>query len=81
MPRSLQMGIEVCADLIYRFDKSEPVPRFGFALNIRPNNKGFYSIFAVKSFGFAGADDGTRTRGLLITNQLLYHLSYVGCGQ
>ena len=26
---------------------------------------------------FAGADDGTRTRNLLITNQLLYQLSYV----
>jgi hypothetical protein len=25
----------------------------------------------------AGADDGTRTRNLLITNQLLYQLSYV----
>ena len=25
-----------------------------------------------------GADDGTRTRDLLITNQLLYQLSYVG---
>ena len=24
------------------------------------------------------ADDGTRTRDLLITNQLLYQLSYVG---
>ena len=26
----------------------------------------------------SGADDGTRTRDLLITNQLLYQLSYVG---
>ena len=26
----------------------------------------------------AGAGDGTRTRGLLITNQLLYQLSYAG---
>jgi hypothetical protein len=26
----------------------------------------------------AGADDGIRTRDLLITNQLLYQLSYVG---
>ena len=25
-----------------------------------------------------GADDGTRTRNLLITNQLLYQLSYIG---
>ena len=25
-----------------------------------------------------GADDGTRTRNLLITSQLLYQLSYVG---
>ena len=24
-----------------------------------------------------GADDGTRTRGLLITNELLYQLSYI----
>jgi hypothetical protein len=26
----------------------------------------------------SGADDGTRTRDLLITNQLLYQLSYIG---
>ena len=26
----------------------------------------------------AGADDGTRTRNLLFTKQLLYQLSYVG---
>jgi hypothetical protein len=25
-----------------------------------------------------GADDGTRTRDLLITSQLLYQLSYIG---
>ena len=30
------------------------------------------------SKAFYGADDGTRTRDLLITNQLLYQLSYVG---
>jgi hypothetical protein len=27
---------------------------------------------------FNGADDGTRTRNLLITSQLLYQLSYIG---
>ena len=31
-----------------------------------------YSVMRV------GADDGTRTRNLLITNQLLYQLSYIG---
>ena len=35
--------------------------------NVRPK-------FAIKS----GAEDGTRTRDLLITNQLLYQLSYFG---
>ena len=29
-------------------------------------------------FKFYGADDGTRTRDLMITNQLLYQLSYTG---
>ena len=28
--------------------------------------------------GGSGAEDGTRTRDLLITNQLLYQLSYFG---
>ena len=28
--------------------------------------------------GLSGAGDGTRTRNLLITNQLLYQLSYAG---
>ena len=28
-----------------------------------------------------GADDGTRTRNLLFTKQLLYQLSYVGAAQ
>ena len=28
-----------------------------------------------------GADDGTRTRDLLITNRLLYQLSYIGGGR
>ena len=32
--------------------------------------------FSVVSY--RGADDGTRTRDLLITNQLLYQLSYIG---
>ena len=31
-------------------------------------------------FGKTGAGDVTRTRDLLITNQLLYQLSYAGLG-
>ena len=32
-----------------------------------------------KSKFYHGASGGTRTHGLLITNQLLYQLSYAGC--
>jgi len=35
----------------------------------RNNDRGWHGV---------GADDGIRTRDLLITNQLLYQLSYVG---
>ena len=33
---------------------------------------------SLKSSVLSGAGDGTRTRNLLITNQLLYQLSYAG---
>jgi uncharacterized protein YegJ (DUF2314 family) len=33
---------------------------------------------AVKLAFFIKADDGTQTRDLMITNQLLYQLSYIG---
>ena len=35
-----------------------------------------YSLFL--QINQSGADDGTRTYNLLITNQLLYQLSYIG---
>jgi hypothetical protein len=38
------------------------------------DNKGFFML--AKSHLSSGAGDGTRTRNLLITNQLLYLLSY-----
>jgi hypothetical protein len=40
-----------------------------------------YSLPPLANLGISpkiGADDGTRTRNLLITSQLLYQLSYVG---
>jgi hypothetical protein len=39
--------------------------------------KRFNELFA-KPFIFIEADDGTQTRDLMITNQLLYQLSYIG---
>ena len=45
--------------------------------DIQETEKGFrYAVS--KTFAFDGADERTRTADLLITNQLLYQLSYVG---
>ena len=42
------------------------------------NKKGFQEQKPLKALVFHGADERIRTAGLLITNQLLYQLSYVG---
>jgi hypothetical protein len=65
--------------------------RLGYAPTLMVEGEGFEPSKAVPAdlqsapFGqlgypsnFFGADDGTRTRNLLITSQLLFQLSYVG---
>ena len=42
------------------------------------NGKTIFLLKALLFSGLSGAGDGTRTRNLLITNQLLYQLSYAG---
>ena len=42
------------------------------------NGKAILLLKTLLFSGLSGAGDGTRTRNLLITNQLLYQLSYAG---
>ena len=46
--------------------------KYSFTLECKKKAK------SILAFCFFGADDGTRTRNLLITSQLLFQLSYVG---
>ncbi len=48
-------------------------------MNLRRLSRQIYSLFpltAREPLHVTGAGEGTRTRNLLITNQLLYQLSY-----
>ena len=41
-------------------------------------DKGYFSTINFSTYQLSGAEEGSRTPDLLITNQLLYQLSYFG---
>ena len=48
---------------------------------IRKNALRHFKTQCINYINFSGADDQNRTGDLLITNQLLYRLSYIGVHQ
>ncbi len=64
---------------VYRALVRELSPLVGRTRFLRVQNK--KPAIACGSRKFSGAGDGTRTRNLLITNQLLYRLSYASTFQ
>ena len=76
--RSGFFGAANCTQNAYSFTKSDK-DLSAFCDQLRPFGEASFYVKPVEMFSFlCGAGDRTRTDDLLITNQLLYQLSYAG---